>query len=137
MERPLPLEISGAASWNDAYADVASCVHWDADDGTTCGCAAHSSLRRSRWHHHRQVIDSCTACLPSHHDCAAPGFLPEWRQDVPGAERVRAHPVVRLWVDCLIKPNILALQLLRLPTPAGQPLGDATPLRPTSMRQGT
>ena len=30
----------------------------------------------------------CTAGIPSHHDSAAPGFLPEWRQNVPGAERV-------------------------------------------------
>ena len=28
-------------------------------------------------------------------------------------EAVRDHPVGRLWVDCLIKPNLLALQLLR------------------------
>ena len=28
------------------------------------------------------------ACLPSHYDSAAPGFLPEWRQDVAGPERV-------------------------------------------------
>ena len=53
MERPLPLEISGAASRNDAYADVVSWVHRDADEGIRCGCAAHGSLRRSRWHHHR------------------------------------------------------------------------------------
>ena len=30
----------------------------------------------------------CTAGIPSHHDSAAPGFLPEWRQNVPGAEQV-------------------------------------------------
>ena len=28
-------------------------------------------------------------------------------------EAVREHPVGRLWVDCLIKPTLLALQLLR------------------------
>ena len=27
-------------------------------------------------------------------------------------EAVREHPVERLWVDCLIKPSLLALQLL-------------------------
>ena len=44
-------------------------------------------------------------------------------------EAVRDHSVGRLWVDCLIKPTLLALQLLRaqrdvLPTPAGQHRGD-------------
>ena len=33
-------------------------------------------------------MNECTACLPSHHDSAATGFLPEWRQAVPGAERM-------------------------------------------------
>ena len=28
-------------------------------------------------------------------------------------DAVRDHPVGRLWVDCLIKPTLLALQLLR------------------------
>ncbi len=28
-------------------------------------------------------------------------------------EAVREHPVGRMWVDCLIKPTLLALQLLR------------------------
>ena len=40
MERPLPLEIYGAASPNVSYADVVSWVHRDADEGIRCGCAA-------------------------------------------------------------------------------------------------
>ena len=27
-------------------------------------------------------------CMPSHYDSTAPGFFPEWRQDVSGVERV-------------------------------------------------
>ena len=49
------LDIAGVASRNDAYADVVSWVHRDADEGIMCGYAAHCSLRRSRWHHHRQM----------------------------------------------------------------------------------
>ena len=33
-------------------------------------------------------MDECTECLSSHHDSAAPGFLPECLKGVPGAERV-------------------------------------------------
>ena len=69
-----------------------------------------------------------------HHDSAAPGFLPEWRQNVPGAERVlggsqrapgrealgglsdQAHSS-RLAVTACTERR-------RLPTPAGQPRGD-------------
>ena len=75
----------------------------------------------------------CTAGIPSHHDSAAPGF-PEWRQNVPGAERVlggsqRAPgrqalgglsdqaPVSRLAVTACTERR-------RLPTPAGQPRDD-------------
>ena len=76
----------------------------------------------------------CTAGIPSHHDSAAPGFLPEWRQNVPGAERVlgggqrapgrealgglsdQAHSS-RLAVTACTERR-------RLPTPAGQPRGD-------------
>ena len=48
MERLLQLDIAGVAPWNDAYADVVSWVHRDADDGIMCGYAAHCSLRVSR-----------------------------------------------------------------------------------------
>ncbi len=57
MERPLPLEISGATSPNVSYADVVSWVHRDGDEGIRCGCATHCKLRRIRWHNHRQVMD--------------------------------------------------------------------------------
>ena len=43
-----------------------------------------------------------------HHDSAAPGFLPEWRQNIPGAERVLGG----------------SQRARRLPTPAVQPRGD-------------
>ena len=39
MERPLPLEISGVASQDDAYAYVVSWVNRDADEGIRRGCA--------------------------------------------------------------------------------------------------
>ena len=54
-------------------------------------------------------------------------------------EAVRDHPVGRLWVDCLIKPTLLALQLLR-----AQRYGDFLLQQvslegrmPTSLRPGT
>ena len=48
MERLLLLDIAGVAPRNDAYADVVSWVHRDADEGIMCGYAAHCSLRGSR-----------------------------------------------------------------------------------------
>ena len=54
-------------------------------------------------------------------------------------EAVRDHPVGRLWMDCLIKPTLLALQLLR-----AQRDGDflhqqviLEAMMPTSLRPGT
>ena len=54
-------------------------------------------------------------------------------------EAVRDHPIGRLWVDCLIKPTLLALQLLR-----AQRDGDflhqqvsLEAMMPTSLRPGT
>ena len=70
-------------------------------------------------------------CLMSHHDNAAPGFLPEWRQYVPGAQRrgilyegSQRAPGVRMWMHCLLNPWLLAfwlLRALRLLTLADQP----------------
>ena len=45
------------------------------------------------------------------------------------SEYIREHPVGRLWVDCLIKSTLLALQLLnaqrrRLPTPSNKHRGE-------------
>ena len=54
-------------------------------------------------------------------------------------EAVREHPVGRLWVDCLIKPTLLALQLL-LPQRDGDFLFQQVSLEammPTSLRPGT
>ena len=48
MERLLLLDIACVAPRNDAYADVVSWVHRDADDGIMFGYAAHCSLRGSR-----------------------------------------------------------------------------------------
>ena len=48
MERLLLLDIAGVAPRNDAYSDVVSWVHLDADEGIMCGYAAHCSLRGSR-----------------------------------------------------------------------------------------
>ena len=45
MERLLLLDIAGVARRNDAYADVVSWVHRDADEGIMCGYAALFSLR--------------------------------------------------------------------------------------------
>ena len=44
MELLLLLDIAGVASRNDAYADVVSWVHRDADEGIMCGYAAHCSI---------------------------------------------------------------------------------------------
>ena len=112
MERPLPLEICGAASRDDAYADVVFWVHRDGDEGIICGCAAHCSLRRSRWHHDRQVMRAyrliTTVLLHDFFQSGAKTY-----QDLSEyMEAVGVHLVGRLWVDCLIKPSLLALQLL-------------------------
>ena len=56
MERPLPLEISGVASQDDANAYVVYWVHRDADEGIRRGFAAHCSLRGSCWHYHMKVM---------------------------------------------------------------------------------
>ena len=71
---------------------------------------------------------------PSHHDSAAPGFIPEWRQCVPGAERLHGGRHRAPGLEALSGlPNqahssILAVtartEIWRLPTPAGQPQGD-------------
>ena len=112
MERPQPLEICGAASLDDAYADVVSWVHRDADEGIRCGCAAYCSLRRSRWHHDRQVMRAyrlITTVLPQ--DFFQSGV--KTYQDMSEyMEEVGVHLVGRPWVDCLINPSLLALQLL-------------------------
>ena len=86
MEGPLPLEIYGVASRNDAYSDVGSWVRRDADEGIMCGCAAHCSLRMSSgfitgksWTNVLRAYRLITAVLLQ-------DFFQ--RQDVPGAERV-------------------------------------------------
>ena len=74
------------------------------------------------------------ACLPSHYDSAAPGFLPEWRQDVPGPERVhggsRSAPdweALGGLPDQALSSSIAVTtrtEKWRLPTPACQPRDD-------------
>ena len=67
------------------------------------------------WHHHRQVmhcghtVSITTVLLQDFFQSGAKTYqeLSEYW------EAVREHPVGRLWVDCLIKPTLLALQLLR------------------------
>ena len=118
MKRPLPLEISGAASRNDAYADVLSLVHRDADEGIRCGCAAHGSLRRSRsgiitgksWTNALQAYRLITTVLLQ--DFFQSGAK-TYQELTEYWEAIREHPVGRLWVDCLSMPTLLALQLLR------------------------
>ena len=76
----------------------------------------------------------CTVGIPSHHDSAAPGFLPEWRQNVPGAERVLGGSQREPGREALgglsdqAHSSRLAVtactERRRLPTPAGQPRGD-------------
>ena len=117
MERPLPLEISGAASRNDAYADIVSWVHRDADEGIRCGCAAHGSLRRSRsgiitgksWTNALRAYHLITTVLLQDFFQSGAKTYQELSEYL---EAVREHPVGRLWVDCLIMPTLLALQLL-------------------------
>ena len=54
-------------------------------------------------------------------------------------EEVRDHPVGRLWVDCLIKPTLLALQLLRAQRDGDFLLQQVSleVMMPTSLRPGT
>ena len=54
-------------------------------------------------------------------------------------EAVRDHPVGRLWVDCLIKPTFLALQLLRAQRDGDFLLQQVSleAMMPTSLRPGT
>ena len=81
--------------------------------------------------------------LPSHHDSAAPGFLPELRQDVPGAERVLGgRQRAPGWEALGGLPDqshsssfavTACTERRRVPTPTGQPQGDdalAISLRP-------
>ena len=121
MERPLPLDISGAASRNDAYADVVSCVHRDADEGIICRYAAHCSLRRSRRHHHMQVVDR--ACRLS-----TTVLLLDFFQSGTKTYQELSEYTWRLWVECQSHSPSLAVtaytEIQRLPTPAGQPRCD-------------
>ena len=54
-------------------------------------------------------------------------------------DAVRDHPVGRLWVDCLIKPILLALQLLRAQRDGDFLLQQVSleAMMPTSLRPGT
>ena len=54
-------------------------------------------------------------------------------------EAVRYHPVGRLWVDCLIKPTLLALHLLRAQRDGNFLLQQVSleAMMPTSLRPGT
>ena len=54
-------------------------------------------------------------------------------------EAVSDHPVGRLWVDCLIKPTLLALQLLRAQRDGDFLLQQVSfeAMMPTSLRPGT
>ena len=54
-------------------------------------------------------------------------------------EAVRDHPVGRLWVDCLIKPTLLALQLLRAQRDGDFLLQQVSleAMMPNSLRPGT
>ena len=116
MERPLPREISGVASRNDACAGVVSWVHRDADEGIRCGCAAHFSLRRSRWHHPRKSWTDTRRAYRLNTTVLFQDLFQSgaktYHELSEKMEAVREHPVWTLCVDCLIKPTLLALQLL-------------------------
>ena len=88
LEWPLPLYIFGAASRNDAYADVVSCVHRDDDEGIRCGCPAHCSLRRSSVASAQAsyVLMHCETIVLLRQCCSI--IFSEWYKDVLGADRV-------------------------------------------------
>ena len=118
MERHLPLGISGAASRDDAYADVVSWVHraktkascvdvlLTAAFGGVAGIIAGKSWTNAL----RAYRPITTVLLQDFFQSGAKTYqeLSECMEDV------REHPVGRLWVDCLIKPTILVMQLLHV-----------------------
>ena len=112
MERLLLLNIAVVASRNDAYADVVSRVHREADEGIMCGYAAHCSLggvadiiTGERTNALRACHLITTVLLRDYFQGGAKTYteLSKYK------EAVREHPFDRLWVDCLSKPSRLAL----------------------------
>ena len=108
------------------------------------GCAAHCSVRRTRCHHHtgkawpnalRAYRLITTVLLQDFFQSGAKTYqeLSEY------LELVSAHLVGRLWVDCLINPTLLALQLLRAQRDGDFLLQQVSfeAMMPTSLRPGT
>ena len=112
MERPLPLEISGAASQNDAYAEVVSWVHRVADEASSVDVlltAAFGGVAGIITSHGLMHCGHTTVLLQDFFQSGAKTY----QEQSEYLEAVREHPVGRLWVNCLIKPTLLDLQLLR------------------------
>ena len=106
------MEISGAASRDNAYANVVSWVHRDADEGIRLTAAfgglagiITGNSRPDALLAYRLIT---TVLLQDFFQSGAKTYQ-ELSDDL---DAVRDHPVGRLWVDCLIKPTLLALQLL-------------------------
>ena len=117
MERLLLLDIAGVASRNGAFADVVYWVHRDADEGIMCGYAALCSLRgggvagiiTGKWTNTLCACHLITTLLLQDFFLSGAKMYQELSEC---KEAVREHPFERLWVDCLIKPSLLALRLL-------------------------